>query len=99
MDRILHGIIKYRGSFKSRMVEQFKQVKDNPTVRLINYPFLGHKISRAVYLNLNVAYCMSSSHSITINHEVLFVILAKSSIFHLYGQSNATHEIYANQRW
>lgn len=33
MDRILNGIMKYRETFRTRMVEQFKQVKNNPTVR------------------------------------------------------------------
>lgn len=32
MDRILKGIMKYRQTDKKRMVEQFLQVKNNPTV-------------------------------------------------------------------
>lgn len=32
MDRILKGIIRYRNVKKEKMVKQFKEVKDNPTV-------------------------------------------------------------------
>lgn len=35
MDRILKGIMRYRNVKKEKMVEQFKQVKNNPTVCII----------------------------------------------------------------
>ena len=34
MDKILKGILKYRHTFRHGMVEQFVQVKDNPSVSM-----------------------------------------------------------------
>lgn len=35
MDRILKGVMRYRGTTREQMVKEFKQVKDNPHVSLI----------------------------------------------------------------
>lgn len=34
MDRILRGVMRYRGSTREQMVKEFKHVKDNPHVSM-----------------------------------------------------------------
>lgn len=40
MDRILKGVMRYRGTTREQMVKEFKHVKDNPHVSSFFKPYL-----------------------------------------------------------
>lgn len=72
MDRILKGIMRYRGSTMKQMVEEFRQVKDNPQVG-DNFVF---RCKRVIIMST--------------------LIIAKSRLLHMHGQSDDTDTLHGH---
>ncbi|KAK4880809.1 hypothetical protein RN001_008955 [Aquatica leii] len=54
MDRILKGIMKYRNIDKAKMVQQFLQVRDNPTPKAVFFTCIDSRMIPTRFTEMNV---------------------------------------------